>query len=101
MFSSLLLVLGVAVLGLGLRTFRQPICRRLSVACLLFTSFLIGYLPTGSWAVGVILVAFWILLPWVEIIARVRKLRLPIERVFSESSAPRDELFPFLNLLTA
>jgi hypothetical protein len=100
MFSSLLLVLGVAVLGLGLRTFRHPICRRLSVVCLLFTSFLIGYLPTGSWAVGVVLVAFWVLLPWVEIIARVRKLRLPIERVFSESTPPRDELFPFLSLLT-
>ena len=83
MSSSLLLVLGVAVLGLGLRTFRHPIFRRLSVVCLLFTSFLVGYLPTGSWPVGVILVAFWILLPWVEIIARVRKLRLPIERVFS------------------
>lgn len=100
MFSSLLLVLGVAVLGLGLRTFRNPICRRLSVVCLLFTSFLIGYLPTGSWPVGVIFVAFWILLPWVEIIARVRKLRLPIERVFSAAAPPRDELFPFLNLLT-
>lgn len=100
MFSSLLLVLGVAVLGLGLRTFRNPICRRLSVVCLLFTSFLIGYLPTGSWPVGVIFVAFWILLPWVEIIARVRRLRLPIERVFSAAAPPRDELFPFLNLLT-
>jgi hypothetical protein len=100
MFSSLLLVLGVAVLGLGLRTFRNPAFRRLSVVCLLFTSFLIGYLPTGSWPVGVIFVAFWILLPWVEILARVRKLRLPIERVFSAAAPPRDELFPFLNLLT-
>ena len=100
MFSSLLLVSGVAVLGIGLRTFRHPICQRLSLVCLLFTSFLIGYLPTGSWEVGMILVAFWVLLPWVEIIARVRKLRLPVERVFSESAPPRDELFPFLNLLT-
>jgi hypothetical protein len=100
MFSSLLLVLGVAVLGIGLRTFRHPICQRFSVVCLLFTTFLIGYLPTGSWPVGVILVAFWILLPWVEIIGRVRKLRLPMERIFSESAPPRDELFPFLNLLT-
>ena len=100
MFSSLLLVLGVAILGLGLRTFRHPIFQRLSIVCLLFTSFLIGYLPTGSWPVGVTLAAFWVLLPWVEIIARVRKLRLPVERVFSESAPPRDELFPFLNLLT-
>jgi hypothetical protein len=100
MFSSLLLVSGVAVLGIGLRTFRHPIFQRLSLVCLLVTSFLIGYLPTGSWPVGVIFVAFWILLPWVEIIARVRKLRLPMERVFSESPPPRDELFPFLNLLT-
>ena len=100
MFSSLLLISGVAVLGLGLRTFRNPICQRLSVACVLFASFLIGYLPTGSWPVGLVLVAFWIFLPWVAIIARVRKLRLPMERIFSESSPPRDELFPFLKLLT-
>ncbi|MBV8816279.1 MAG: hypothetical protein JO271_17450 [Verrucomicrobia bacterium] len=100
MFSSFLLIAGVAVLGLGLRTFRTPICQRLSILCLLFASFLVGYLPSGSWPVGVLFVAFWIFLPWVGIITRVRKLRLPIERIFSESRPPRDELFPFLNLLT-
>ncbi len=52
MLSSILLVLGIAVLGMAFRTFNQPVAQRLSVLCVLAVSFLIGYLPSGSWVAG-------------------------------------------------
>ena len=48
MLSSILLVLGIAVLGMAFRTFNHPVAQRLSILCVLAVSFLIGYLPTGK-----------------------------------------------------
>ena len=55
MLSSILLVLGIAVLGMAFRTFDRPVAQRLSVLCVLVVSFLIGYLPSGSWLAGLML----------------------------------------------
>jgi hypothetical protein len=100
MLSSILLVLGVAVLGAAFRSYHNPICQRLSVTCFLSASFLIGYLPTGNWALGFAAVSLWFLLPWLEILTRIRRMRLPVDRPFREKAPPRTDLFPFLEDLT-
>src|SRR5580704_6549815 len=100
MFSSFLLVLGVVVLGAAFRSYHNPICQRLSVTCFLSASFLIGYWPTGSWALGFAAVSLWFLLPWLEILTRIRRMRLPLDRSFREKTPPRAELFPLLEDLT-
>jgi len=100
MFSSILLVLGVVVLGAAFRSYHNPICQRLSVTCFLSASFLIGYWPTGSWALGFAAVSLWFLLPWLEILTRIRRMRLPLDRSFREKTPPRAELFPLLEDLT-
>jgi hypothetical protein len=100
MFSSILLVLGVIVLGAAFRTYHSPICQRLSVTCFVSASFLIGYLPTGSWYLGFAAVSLWFLLPWLEILTRIRRIRLPLDRSFREKTPPRTDLFPFLEDLT-
>jgi hypothetical protein len=100
MLSSILLVLGVAVLGMAFRSFDHPVAQRLCVLCVLAVSFLLGYLPSGNWVIGLAVAALWIFLPWVEILTKIRALRMPLEREFEFKSPPGRDLFPNLDDLT-
>jgi hypothetical protein len=101
MFPSILLVLGVAVLGMAFRSYRHPFFQRLSILCILSVSFLIGYLPFHSWISGCLVASSWLLLPWIDILTRVRRLRLPVQNVFLKKTPPSHRLFPHLSELTA
>ena len=100
MLSSILLILGVAVLGMAFRSFDHPIAQRLCVLCVLAVSFLLGYLPSGNWAVGLAVATLWIFLPWLEILTKIRALRMPLERELESKSPPGRDLFPNLDDLT-
>src|SRR5438132_7972956 len=100
MFSSIFLVLGVAVLGMAFRSFPHPLMQRLSIVCLLISSFLIGQLASGSWLVGLAVASIWIFLPWLEILTRIRTLRMPVDRELQYKNPPGRDLFPKLNELT-
>ena len=100
MFASALLICGVAVLGMAFRTLKNGLAQRLSLLCILATSFLIGYLPTRSWLLGLLAVSVWLLLPWLEILIRIRGVRLPVDRIVRPRTPPSDERFPNLNDLT-
>lgn len=98
--SDFLLILGVAVLSLSLRSFRSPFLQKLGALGILATSFLIGYFVSGSWIGGVLCAAIWFLLPWVDLLTRIRKLTLPQERLLRHRSPPNSEVFPALRELT-
>jgi hypothetical protein len=100
MFSSILLVLGVAVLAMALRSFRHPISQKLGLICILITSFLIGYLPSGNPVIGLLVASLWLFLPWLEILTRIRTLRFPLDRTLRQRTPPSRELFPNLEELT-
>ncbi len=100
MLPSVLLILGIAVLAMAFRSFDNSICQRLCILCILGVSFLLGYLPTGSCYVGLGVAALWLFLPWVEILTKVRALRMPVEREFEYKSPPGRDLFPNLDDLT-
>jgi hypothetical protein len=94
MISNFLLVLGVAVLSAALRTVHHPIFRRLSTIGVVCTSFLAGWLLGGSVLLGIALAASWLFLPWLEILTRVRRLRLPIDRRLEPRTPPARSTFP-------
>jgi hypothetical protein len=98
--SDLFLVLGVAVLSMALRSFAHPLLQKLGLFCVLATSFLIGYRFTGYWQAGAICAGSWLLLPWLEILTRVRRLRLPAAKALRHRSPPSFETFPALDHLT-
>lgn len=100
MLSSVLLVLGIAVLGMAFRSFNHPVPQRLSVLCVLIASYMVGYLPSGSWIVGIAVASLWIFLPWLEILTKIRALRMPVERELEHKSPPGRDLFPNLDDLT-
>ena len=78
MISDILLVVGVGVLSAGLRSFGHPVLFRVGTIGMVLTSFLAGWLIGGSLALGFAFAATWFLLPWLEILTRIRRMRLPI-----------------------
>ena len=101
MFSSILLILGVAVLSVALRSFNHAILQKLGALGIFATSFLAGYLLSGKNVyIGIFCASSWLLLPWLEILTRIRKLRLPLEKNLRHKSPPSSEIFPDLHEIT-
>ncbi len=100
MISDLLLVVGVGILSAALRTFHHPAAFRAGTFGLVATSFLAGWLLGGSLVLGFIFAATWFLLPWLEILTRVRRMRLPLDRRLEESPPPTRATFPMFQELT-
>jgi hypothetical protein len=100
MFSDVLLIIGVATLSVALRSFNSVVLQKLGALGIIATSFLIGFLFTGYWVVGVVLALSWLLLPWLEILTRVRNLRMPLEKNLRHKTPPSGEAFPALHDLT-
>ena len=98
--SDLFFILAAALLCLALRSFPHPVLFKLGSFCILGTSFLAGYLVTGRWEVGAFIAASWLLLPWLEILTRVRNARLPIVKALRHKYPPSGDLFPDLGALT-
>ncbi len=100
MLSHILLILGVLVMSFGLRTFNHVLAQKLGALGIVATSYLIGWLLSGHWQVGLMCAASWLLLPWLELLTRVRRLKLPIEKDLRPKTPPNSETFPTLGQLT-
>ena len=92
MFELLLLV-GTALFGFACRTFDSIYLRKLGTLAYIATSYLIFYFITGSAALGGIGIALWFCLPWIELLTRVRAMRLPIERPLRRRYPPKALIF--------
>lgn len=101
MLSNVFIVAAVAVLSMALRTYQHPLVRRAGTLGIFVTSFLAGWLIGGSLWLGALFASSWLLLPWLEILTRIRKLRLPIERTLEPATPPPRSDFPNLADLTA
>ena len=100
MLSDLLLILGLAVLSLSLRSFDHPALRKLGALGIVGTSFVAGWRLSGLWQIGLFCASSWLLLPWLEILTRVRRLTLPLEKNLRHKSPPNAEVFPALAEIT-
>ncbi len=98
--SDALLILGVLVLSFALRSTGSILLRKLGVLGFLATSFLIGWKVTDWLPMGFIFVSFWLFWPWYELITRVRKIAMPVEKTLRHKAAPHREFFPALEDLT-
>jgi len=96
-----LLILGVAVAGFALRSFEHPWLRKAGALCFLGASYLAAWALTGSHSAGVGAVAAWFFLPWLEILMRIRHLRLPLEKTLKSAFPPSSDRFPQLREMSA
>jgi len=96
-----LLTTGIFVLSLALRHFNSFFLNKLAVVGYLTTSYLIGFFASGSWIVGVVFASFWIVWPWYDLITRVRKISMPVDKTLRHKSPPHREFFPQLEDFTS
>jgi hypothetical protein len=91
---SCLIVLGLFVLAIGLRSARRAAWRKIGALVFLAASFMAFYFMTGGIAGGLIGVALWFFLPWVELLTRIRRMRLPVENRLRSRELPDPSFFP-------
>jgi hypothetical protein len=100
MWFGLLICAGVAVLSIALRTYQSTFAQKAGAVGILICTFLVVYFLTGSWIWGLVAALAWFFLPWLEILTRIRALRLPKEKSLRPKSPPSSEIFPTLNDIT-
>ncbi|MCB1230681.1 MAG: hypothetical protein KDN19_10465 [Verrucomicrobiae bacterium] len=98
--TQLLIVLGVIVLAMALRSFGHPVVRKAGAVAILVATYLAGWFATASHVAGVAAVLMWFLLPWIELLTRIRKLRLPMRKSLHHQSPPNARRFPNLGDFT-
>jgi hypothetical protein len=91
---SCLIVLGLFVLAVGLRSARRAMWRKLGALVFLGASFMGFYYLTGCLWWGLAGVALWFFLPWVELLTRIRRMRLPLENRLRSREVPDPSFFP-------
>ena len=99
--TELLIILGVVVLSISLRTTQIWIFRKAGAAGFLAATFLTGYFSTGKIWIGIALAFLWLLFPWIELLTRTRKLRLPVKRKLNREAPPGAQRFPELGNMTS
>src|SRR5438128_3641231 len=100
MLFGLFLTLGVALLSVALRSYQTSFSQKAGAIGILISTFLAVYFISGRWALGLIAALAWFFLPWLEILTRVRALRLPKEKALRPKSPPSVDVFPTLEDIT-
>src|ERR1700736_1153333 len=100
MLFGFFVTLGVAVLSVALRSFQSSFSQKAGALGILIASYLLVYFITGSWVLGLLGGLSWLFLPWLEILTRIRALRLPKEKQLRPKSPPNADTFPTLNDIT-
>src|SRR4030081_3197140 len=101
MLFGLFLTLGVAVLSVALRSFQTAFAQKVGAVGILVSTFLAVYFVSGSWLAGLSAALAWFFLPWLEILTRIRALRLPKEKALRPKSPPSPDVFPTLEEITS
>ncbi|MBK1882300.1 hypothetical protein JIN85_07735 [Luteolibacter pohnpeiensis] len=89
-----LTVIGLFVVAVALRSSCRNSVRKLGAVLFLTATFFLFYFPTGMIGVGVLGAGMWFLLPWIELLTRVRRMRLPLNNRLSHRAPPDPSFFP-------
>ena len=92
--QNFLIVLACLVIGFALRSCRTLLLRKLGALTFLGVSFLSLFFLCGSVCAGFIGVALWFLLPWFDLLTRIRKLRFPLDNRLKLCTPPSEDHFP-------
>lgn len=98
---EILIVTGLFVLAVALRTSRQAMIRKLGALAFLVASFVLVYFPTRSVFAGLAGVSLWFFLPWIELLTRIRRMKLPVNNRLMNEPLPDPAFFPNANEATA
>ncbi len=100
MFETLV-VAATLVFACACRTFAHPAIRKVGALAVVGATFLVGYFASGGQAAwGAAAAAGWFLLPWLDLLTRIRGLRLPLDKKLRASFPPGPDTFPQLRGFT-
>lgn len=88
------IIVAIIVFGLGLRSCRTVVLRKSGALVMLLASGMIFYHFTGSLMAGIAAAAAWFFLPWVELLTRIRNMRMPLHNKLSHSLVTNLDVFP-------
>lgn len=91
---ELLITACLFITAMALRSIRHAIARKAGALMFLVGSFWLFYFPAQSVLSGLCGVLLWFFLPWVELLTRIRKMRLPLDNSLSHRPLPNPEFFP-------
>jgi len=90
-----LIILAIILCGVALRSFPNSIaCRKLGTLCYLASISTAVYFLTNTLWISIAASFSWILLPWIELLTRIRNLRVPINNKLQHSPSPCSSHFP-------
>jgi hypothetical protein len=89
-----LIVIGLLILAVALRSCRQAPLRKLGAAAFLTASYALVYFLTGNAWWGLLGIAAWFFLPWIELLTRIRRMRLPVDNRLRHRHIPNESFFP-------
>lgn len=92
--QKFLIVLACLIVGAALRSCRTLTLRKMGALTFLVASFLTFFFFCGSICVGFLGVALWFFLPWVDLLTRTRRLRLPLNTRLNLTKLPSEAHFP-------
>lgn len=92
--KELLTVIAIIIFGYALRSCRTVMLRKLGALILLIASGLCFYFLFESVHAGIAAMAAWFFLPWIELLTRIRKLRIPVENKLKQRSSGNLDVFP-------
>jgi hypothetical protein len=91
---SFAIVFGLLLMAVALRTARRAWVRKIGALVFLIASFATFYLISGRIWIGLIGVILWFFLPWVELLTRVKRMKLPMENRLLHGVMPNASFFP-------
>ncbi len=89
-----LIVLGLLVLAVALRSTRSNLVRKAGAVTFLAATFCMLYFTTGYLLGGLAGVAVWFFLPWIELLTRIRRMKLPLNNRLRHRELPNPSFFP-------
>lgn len=88
------IVVAIIVFGFALRSCRTMFLRKMGALVMLIASGLCFYFLTGNVWAGIGAAAAWFFLPWVELLTRIRKMRMPLENKLQERFSTNLDVYP-------
>ena len=98
--QQILYVAAAIIFAVACKSFDNRFIQKLGWLALLGASYLSGFVLTDTHIGGAIFVGAWFMLPWMEIVFRVRRLRFPIKSEVKHRFPPSREVFPELSDLS-
>jgi hypothetical protein len=89
-----LIILGLGVLAAAMRSSHSRLLRKLGAATLLVATFFLVYCLSGNVLAGFAGVLAWTLLPWFELLTRIRRMRMPVDNRLNHKPLPNPSFFP-------